>query len=80
VARAAAGHLPELARLPGHAAATPGAPAPGTRSPYWNAAEQARWPEYDLAASVAYQGLDATVLDIRPLRPARLDARWTPSS
>jgi hypothetical protein len=36
--------------------------------------------EYDLAASVAYQGLDATVLDIRPLRPARLDARWTPSS
>jgi len=36
----------------------PGAPAPRTRSPYWNAAEQARWPEYDLAASVAYQGLD----------------------
>lgn len=52
----------------------PGAPAPRTRSPYWNAAEQRRWPEYDLAASVAYQGFDATVLDIRPLRPARLDA------
>ena len=35
-------------------------------SPRWSAAEQRMWPGYDLTASLAYQGFEATVLDIRP--------------
>jgi hypothetical protein len=35
-------------------------------TPHWSAAEQRVWPAYDLTASAAYQGLPATVLDIRP--------------
>lgn len=32
----------------------------------WSAAEQERWPGYDLTAGIAYKGMPATVLDIRP--------------
>lgn len=35
-------------------------------TPHWSAAEQERWPGYDLTASLAYEGFPATVLDIRP--------------
>jgi hypothetical protein len=33
---------------------------------YWSAAEQEKWPGYDLTASLAYQGMPATVLEITP--------------
>jgi hypothetical protein len=32
----------------------------------WSAAEQELWPGYDLTAGIAYKGMPATVLDIRP--------------
>lgn len=35
----------------------------------WSAEERRRWPQYDLTASIAYQGFPATVLDIRPAAP-----------
>lgn len=35
-------------------------------TPLWSAAEQQRWPGYDLTAGIAYKGMPATVLDIRP--------------
>jgi hypothetical protein len=38
-------------------------------TPLWSAAEQARWTNYDLTASIAYQGMPATVVDIRPAGP-----------
>jgi hypothetical protein len=34
---------------------------------YWAADEQAKWPAYDLTAGIAYKGMPATVLDIRPV-------------
>ena len=34
---------------------------------YWSIAEQQKWPAYDLTAGVAYKGMPATVLDIRPV-------------
>ena len=34
---------------------------------YWAADEQAIWPAYDLTAGIAYKGMPATVLDIRPV-------------
>jgi hypothetical protein len=39
----------------------------------WSAAEQRQWRAYDLTASIAYQGVAATVLDIRPARPGATD-------
>jgi len=43
-------------------------------TPYWSEAEQQRWPHnYDLMASVAYQGFPGTVLDIRPAEPGSTD-------
>jgi len=32
---------------------------------YWSAAEQRKWPRYDIAGSFAYQGFPATVLSIQ---------------
>jgi hypothetical protein len=32
----------------------------------WSAAEQEMWPGYDLTAGIAYKGMPATVLEIRP--------------
>jgi hypothetical protein len=32
----------------------------------WSAAEQEQWPGYDLTAGIAYKGMPATVVDIRP--------------
>jgi hypothetical protein len=42
-------------------------------TPLWSAAEQRRWPQYDLTAVIAYQGFPATVVDIRPTRPGASD-------
>ena len=41
---------------------------PGAQQPtkLWSAAEQERWPQYDLTAGMAYQGMPATVLEISP--------------
>jgi hypothetical protein len=39
----------------------------------WSAREQRAWPAYDLTAGIAYKGMPATVLDIRPVEPGRLD-------
>lgn len=39
----------------------------------WSSAEQDRWPQYDLTASIAYQGFAATVLDIRRASPEVVD-------
>ena len=33
---------------------------------HWSSSEQRKWPAYDLTAGVAYKGMPATVLDIRP--------------
>jgi hypothetical protein len=33
---------------------------------FWSAAEQEKWPAYDLTASLAYQGMPATVVEITP--------------
>jgi hypothetical protein len=35
-------------------------------SPHWSADEQRRWPFHDLTAGIAYKGMPATVIDIRP--------------
>jgi hypothetical protein len=37
-----------------------------TPTQFWSAAEQEMWPAYDLTASLAYQGMPATVLEITP--------------
>lgn len=42
-------------------------------STLWSAAEQREWRAYDLSASIAYQGVPATVLDIRPAVPGSTD-------
>jgi hypothetical protein len=36
---------------------------------YWSAAEQRKWPRYDVAGGYAYQGLPATVLSIELAQP-----------
>ena len=43
-------------------------------SPFWSAAEQAKWPDYDLAGMQALQGGQPTVLDIRPASPGDTSA------
>jgi hypothetical protein len=42
-------------------------------TPLWSAAEQQRWPAYDLTAGIAYKGMPATVLGVRPVAPDRAD-------
>ena len=39
----------------------------------WDQDEQQRWPAFDLAASIAYQGVPATVLEITPVAPGTRD-------
>lgn len=39
----------------------------------WSSAEREKWPAYDLTAALAYQGMPATVLDIRPAEGPRTE-------
>ncbi len=40
---------------------------------YWSAAEQRKWPRYDIAGAFAYQGFPATVMSIQLAHPGATD-------
>jgi hypothetical protein len=44
-----------------------------SQTKYWSAAEQRKWPRYDIAGGYAYQGFPATVLSIQLSEPRAID-------